>query len=239
MTLIASPVSTLNQQITRTVLTLYQPDCAPQKFPINQPILSIGRGDDQDIQIDDNGISRTHLQILCKDNDLFVRDCGSRNGTWLDNERLIDDHEYHWRQSETVQIGLTMLMFSREVAATLVLKDRPRQQMSQSQDETVVESADHINALSLEAWRTGQNITLTITNNRAFPQKCNVSVDGESWVKISGICWEIEVAAGDTVWLPFEYNIVRSRWRRRRIEQVRFVVSAESGGWGSADLSLS
>lgn len=51
----------------------------------------IGRSRKADLFLDDEGISRTHAEvILHSDGRAEVRDCGSTNGTWLGADRLSD-----------------------------------------------------------------------------------------------------------------------------------------------------
>ena len=58
------------------------------KFPLNKDRLLIGRGQDCDIQVDLDSVSRNHAAILVKDNEVIVEDLGSTNGTYA-NEQLI------------------------------------------------------------------------------------------------------------------------------------------------------
>lgn len=53
-------------------------------------ILLVGRHSENDLTIADGRLSRRHLQIERVDDELFVSDCGSSNGTELNGERLLE-----------------------------------------------------------------------------------------------------------------------------------------------------
>jgi len=48
----------------------------------------VGRGGDADIQILDGGLSRHHCYIEKVGNDFYITDLSSRNGTWVNDERV-------------------------------------------------------------------------------------------------------------------------------------------------------
>ncbi len=51
-------------------------------------VVSVGRMDQSDLQIDDPSMSREHLKIELKDKKLYVTDLGSSNGSLLNHSRL-------------------------------------------------------------------------------------------------------------------------------------------------------
>lgn len=72
-----------------------------------KPIL-IGRDTDCTIQILDKGASRHHAEIFRVGDMNFVRDLGSRNGTFVNEERV---QEELLREGDRILIGSTMLVF--------------------------------------------------------------------------------------------------------------------------------
>ncbi|WP_342070370.1 FHA domain-containing protein [Yoonia algicola] len=61
-------------------------------FPLTtqmmQKGLVIGRGDDADLRVDDQLLSRAHVKIILRDRKLQMQDLGSTNGTRLDGVQL-------------------------------------------------------------------------------------------------------------------------------------------------------
>jgi pSer/pThr/pTyr-binding forkhead associated (FHA) protein len=58
------------------------------KCLLDQDLLTIGRSESADIQIDGDFISRIHVRLLRIGMDTVVEDAGSKNGTWVNGERI-------------------------------------------------------------------------------------------------------------------------------------------------------
>lgn len=56
---------------------------AGQRYAIEGPSVVIGRSSAADIPVQDDGVSRRHLEIVFRDGTYWVRDLGSTNGTYL------------------------------------------------------------------------------------------------------------------------------------------------------------
>jgi predicted component of type VI protein secretion system len=73
--------------------------------------LTIGRAADCDVILDDDaGVSRTHLELVRLGDGWVVEDRGlSRNGTWVDGERL--DGRRRLADAQRVRVGHTVLEY--------------------------------------------------------------------------------------------------------------------------------
>jgi hypothetical protein len=72
------------------------------KCPLDQDLLTIGRSESADIQIDGDFISRIHVRILRIGMDSVIEDAGSKNGTWVNGEK-IDRHVL--KHGDLVRVG--------------------------------------------------------------------------------------------------------------------------------------
>jgi len=65
------------------------PGMAARKVSLDRPVTTIGRSSMNDLPVSDKMLSRQHARIV-RDTDggLTVEDLGSRNGTFLNGERL-------------------------------------------------------------------------------------------------------------------------------------------------------
>jgi len=64
-------------------------DGEQKEFELGRQSITIGRGAEADVMIADKLASRIHCGISYKDGNYFLRDCDSRNGTFV-NDRSIE-----------------------------------------------------------------------------------------------------------------------------------------------------
>jgi len=84
-------------------------------------VLAIGRLADSEIFIDEPVVSRRHAEIFRSDDTYFVRDVGSRNGTFLNGKRVFQPAAL--APGSMISVGASKIVF--EPTETLVLlKDR-------------------------------------------------------------------------------------------------------------------
>jgi pSer/pThr/pTyr-binding forkhead associated (FHA) protein len=80
-------------------------------YLLSKPVNVLGRGADTDVRIDDPGISRRHAEVLLHaDGRASVRDLGSTNGTFVD-EQTVREIELH--DGDTLRVGTTALVYRR------------------------------------------------------------------------------------------------------------------------------
>ena len=59
-----------------------------RQFPLVQGAVMIGRADDAVVRMDSGGVSRHHARVVVQDEEAFVEDMGSKNGTFVDGKRV-------------------------------------------------------------------------------------------------------------------------------------------------------
>jgi diguanylate cyclase (GGDEF)-like protein len=79
-----------------------------RKFNLDQANCIIGRSSKSDVQIDQESVSRNHAKIINTGKSIIMRDLGSTNGTYV-NDQLID--EYVLRDGDFIKIGRTIFKF--------------------------------------------------------------------------------------------------------------------------------
>jgi diguanylate cyclase (GGDEF)-like protein len=72
--------------------------------------VTIGRGADADITIRDSALSRVHARVSREADGYFVEDLGSRNGTFVENERVVGKQRL--RSGVRLAVGRTMASFT-------------------------------------------------------------------------------------------------------------------------------
>src|SRR6185295_18349201 len=73
-----------------------------------QDRLLIGRDNACGLQILDQGVSREHAEIFRVGEMVFIRDMGSRNGSFVNDERISEEL---LREGDVVRVGNTHLLF--------------------------------------------------------------------------------------------------------------------------------
>lgn len=87
------------------------------RHPLNPPGLTIGRGTDADLRINDPGVSRVHARIVVTGNgpqqQLSIEDLGSTNGIVVDGQRV---RQSALAAGSRIEIGSTRLAITSPVA---------------------------------------------------------------------------------------------------------------------------
>jgi len=92
-------------------LTVKQKGRILAEVPIGEEVLTIGRGLDNHLVLEELRASRRHAEVFRKGDACFVRDKGSGNGTYL-NDKQIEEAEI--KPGDTIRIGQTAIVVSAE-----------------------------------------------------------------------------------------------------------------------------
>jgi pSer/pThr/pTyr-binding forkhead associated (FHA) protein len=83
-------------------------------YKLSPPGISIGREIDNDIILPLAGASRYHSKLIWKDNEWFIKDLGSTNGTFLNGEKIDLDKEYKIKNGDIFRIGTQTMCFAEK-----------------------------------------------------------------------------------------------------------------------------
>jgi two-component system, cell cycle response regulator len=76
------------------------------KVPTGEAV--IGRGKRSEIELFDEGVSRAHARILSQGDHVWVEDLGSRNGTFVNGEKV--DSKVKLADGDKIQVGRTTIL---------------------------------------------------------------------------------------------------------------------------------
>ncbi len=102
-------------------------DSGPLKglqWPVNSELI-IGREDSCEIVIPDRQISRRHARIYLSTEGVFLEDLGSKNGTYLNSQRIVGSQQLH--EGDEIRIAFTQTFLFLSADATLPLTDLPEE----------------------------------------------------------------------------------------------------------------
>ena len=84
-----------------------------QSFQMKGDAISIGRSRDSDIQIKDRTVSRNHLKIIRKNDQYFVRDVNSQNGTFFNGEYIKPEKDVEVKEGVPIVIGMSVICLGK------------------------------------------------------------------------------------------------------------------------------
>ncbi|MBI3018563.1 MAG: GGDEF domain-containing protein, partial [Deltaproteobacteria bacterium] len=80
-----------------------------RKFPLLPPKVCLGRGKKADLSIDDQSVSQVHSEVVIKNQQVFISDLGSTNGTFVNDARIT--RATLLKEGDSVRIGTTIFKF--------------------------------------------------------------------------------------------------------------------------------
>ena len=86
-----------------------------QTFDLEGEVYTIGRSPDSDIQIMDHTISRNHLKIFRKNDEYFIEDLNSKNGTFVHGERVKAGIQVALKRGIPLAVGRVFLHLSENI----------------------------------------------------------------------------------------------------------------------------
>jgi DNA-binding winged helix-turn-helix (wHTH) protein len=100
-------------------------------FILNKPIAVVGRRTLQskpDIELNDEVVSRQHVEIVLKDGKYWAKDLGSTNGTMLNDDRIVAGKLYELKHNSRLGLGVEgtsariMLVFKESEGTDIIQK---------------------------------------------------------------------------------------------------------------------
>jgi pSer/pThr/pTyr-binding forkhead associated (FHA) protein len=108
-----------------SMATLYQiteDGSKAERWEIDEEPVVVGRSVQAKVNIEDEGISRRHFQILRDGEDYVIKDLNSRNGTWLDGRRVFAEKLRH---DDRILAGRTLFLFAERPVSSATVSRGP------------------------------------------------------------------------------------------------------------------
>jgi pSer/pThr/pTyr-binding forkhead associated (FHA) protein len=84
-----------------------------KSFDFNSDVISVGRSPENDIQLKDQFVSRNHIKIFRKDDRWFLEDLNSRNGTFVNGERITPGAQFEVPEGLSIVVGMSVLSLGK------------------------------------------------------------------------------------------------------------------------------
>jgi hypothetical protein len=85
-------------------------------FDIKRATTFVGRAPDNDIQIENNAVSRKHMKILRKGDKFFIEDLNSHNGTLVNGQAIKPGDQYEVKEGIPIVIGNVLISLGKKVS---------------------------------------------------------------------------------------------------------------------------
>ncbi len=97
-------------------IEIRSPNAEARKIALSQQLMTIGRGEDNDIVINDPKASRHHARLEFDGRNYLAIDLNSTNGTQLGDARLLPGVREIWTPEKLLRIGATVMSLTRKEA---------------------------------------------------------------------------------------------------------------------------
>jgi DNA-binding response OmpR family regulator len=89
------------------------------RWPLDKPVVTIGRWPDNDVVVGDRWVSRYHAQIQREGNEYVLEDRGSKNGTIVNGKRIV--HPVTLQDGDVIQVAPLFALTFVDYGATAPL----------------------------------------------------------------------------------------------------------------------
>lgn len=114
----------------------------------HQKEVSLGRANVNSIVLEDNSVSRSHAVIHELEGKFFVKDVGSRNGTFVNEKKIQED--FQLKQGDLLKVGIYTLRFLKESAEDLPLPEEAPEPVEEAESFDSQVSEAHLNLEAIE-----------------------------------------------------------------------------------------
>src|SRR5258708_25594009 len=180
-------------------LIISSPDGKKGILELNKPITTIGRGNANDLVLNDSSVSRFHAVVKLEDNVVLIADRGSTNGVVVNSEKILQDVEL--KSGDIASIGRYELRLETidekaiqvrraEWPSTLNQIMRSRDEVSSARpavvtDSSITELAGRIKKLEHE------NYLLTVLYDAGKALNAKLSID-DIGAQVMSLAFRIE-----------------------------------------------
>ncbi len=186
-------------------LDVYWPDGPIESYPLDKPTVAIGRSSGNDIPLDTTAVSRYHISLTLKGEQVVLEDLESINGTYVDGVRLPPHETRPLKGGEEIQIGDIRLIY------------HPMSDAAPGDDTTMQRAQSEQPTFKVEVDDTDQAVTpgahnQTVVNVQNIGEELDryiIQVEGlpKDWVRLDRA--EMELAPGVRSQIVLSFKPIR------------------------------
>lgn len=137
-------------------LTVSLPDGTEVAHDLLEDLITVGRVDDNTIEISDASVSSRHAQLSKDDGDYVLRDLGSTNGTRVNGREAAEGEDFKLSDGDQVIFGKVGVLYNSETPAA----SRPlpaEEHVSSIPAAASIRPADFANASPFQTRKKGRD----------------------------------------------------------------------------------
>ena len=146
--------------------------------------LLIGRGEECNLRPQSSLVSRKHCRIMVGEATATIEDCGSTNGTFLNDERISERVELH--NGDQIRVG--MLTFEIQISVGIGGRKKPKVRSVQEAAARTADSSPTLaDDMDISGWLDEETGDVTATPTRRAPAATGDTMSGKSLLDTSTI----------------------------------------------------
>ncbi len=182
-------------------LDVYWPNGPIESYPLDKPTVAVGRSTGNDIALDTTAVSRYHISISLRGDQVILEDLDSVNGTYVDGVRLPGSQPYVLRDGEEIQIGDIRLIFHPDGDSTREIADLQPAESDQPTFKVEVDDTD-------QAVTPGAHVqtVINVQNIGTEPDHYSIQIEGvpKEWIRLDRSEMELPPNVRSQVILSFK-----------------------------------
>lgn len=190
-------------------LDVFWPDGLLKTYLLSEPNISIGRSSGNTIALETDTISRYHMTITLKDNEVYITDLDSVNGTFVDGVKLKDNQPHRLFGGEEIMIGELRLIYhdvDENPTRPIVVPEEATRYIELKAANFHIDLEGPEIPISPGA-HTSAQVTITNTGDKAEHYSIEVSGVPREWVRIDRP--ELEIPAGKSTDVMISFKPLR------------------------------
>ncbi len=96
-------------------------------FKLGSTVIQVGRAPNNQLRLDDTQVSTFHAQIFPQGQGHAVKDLGSRNGTFVNEQRLVPNSPRQLTAGDTIRFGNTIFDYTLDLVPTTLMNTNTSQ----------------------------------------------------------------------------------------------------------------
>jgi uncharacterized protein YraI len=190
-------------------LDVFWPDGLFKTYLLAEPNVSVGRSSGNGIALDTDTISRYHLSITHQNDDVFITDLDSVNGTFVDGVKLKDNQPHKLFGGEEIMIGELRLIYhdmDENPTRPIVVPEDATRRIELAETDFRIDLEGPEIPISPGAHTSAQ---VTITNTGDESERYSVEVSGvpREWLRIDRP--DLEIAPGKSADVMISFKPLR------------------------------